>query len=245
MCHLFVWYVHFFYFKSILCCWVIPLRGNKYGIISACIQTCQSYIRCAPVVTSITDTTVCVVCHPPVSAEQKLQPLCCYLLPAGGAAQGPSLQLPRRTAARRPPATTQHHRRTDCGQGNCGVTSWFAEISIHSSLIKAPLFTPAPRNKQKDTTHSFINPAWFCLHLLFSYPALILMHLPQLHYSFVSFFCLFLCSFSFISSTVQDLAFVSRLDYKVKFTAAQFSLNCFIIKDFVQYWLWIRQTFLM
>lgn len=118
-------------------------------------------------------------------------------------------------------------------------------ISIHSSLIKAPLFTPAPRNKQKDTTHSFINPAWFCLHLLFSYPALILMHLPRLHYSLVSFFCPFLCSFSLISSTVQDLAFVSRLDYKVKFTAAQFRLNCFIIKDLVQYWLWFRETFLM
>lgn len=75
-------------------------------------------VKSSILITSITDTTIYVVCHPPVSAEQKLQPLCCYLLPAGGAAKGPSLQLPRRTEARRPPATTQHHRRTDCRQGN-------------------------------------------------------------------------------------------------------------------------------
>lgn len=53
----------------------------------------------------------------PVFAEQKIQPLRCYLLPAGWAAQGTSLQLPRRTAAWFPPATAQHHCGTDCCQG--------------------------------------------------------------------------------------------------------------------------------
>lgn len=80
---------------------------------------------------------------PPVFAEQKLQPLCCYLLPASGAAQSPPLQLPRRTAARRPPATAQHHRRADCGQGERGFRITHTAISILGSLIKARLFTPA------------------------------------------------------------------------------------------------------
>lgn len=42
---------------------------------------------------------------------------------------------------------------------------------------------------------------------------------------------------------MSELAFVSRLDYKVKFTAAQFCRNWIIIKDVVKYWLWIGRFF--
>ena len=135
------------------------------------------------------DSTLYAVCRPPVSAEQKLQPLCCYLLPAGGAAQGPPLQLPRRTEARCPPAATQHHRRANGHQGNHRAT-----VQLDGFWIMCADYYPCLSDQscvihtciQEQTNGLFI---YLSTPVLSSTPALILMHFPQLHYSLFSFLC--------------------------------------------------------
>lgn len=90
---------------------------KQHALVMGLHQNSCQIEECASTTDLISNAAVF---FPPVFAEQKLQPLCCYLLPASGAAQSPPLQLPRRTAARRPPATAQHHRGADCGQGERG-----------------------------------------------------------------------------------------------------------------------------
>lgn len=148
----------------------------------------QNGWRCS-VITSLTDAAIYVVCHPPVSAEQKLQPLCCYLLPAGGAAEGPSLQLPCRTTARRSPATAQHHRRTDCCQGSHrarGVVlknvyrDYHPHLPDQSSIIHTCTQEQTVRTEHVVFVYLSRQVVFTCSPSLFR-PALILIRLPQLH----------------------------------------------------------------
>lgn len=91
----------------------------------------------------------------PVFAKQKLQPLCCYLLPAGGAPQSPPLQFPRRAASGRSPAAAQHHRRADGGQGERGGLAFFKKRQINKQMNERLLHPRLPDQSSAIHTCTF------------------------------------------------------------------------------------------